>query len=139
MAHEDRHENAARTAEDLTEEHRHIHDLVTRLQEAGSREAAVPVLDELHGVLVRHFAHEQYPGGFYETLGACTPVYRDDLRVLIDQHFVIISAVEGLRQRARRAVDAEWPALRTESLAIVDELGAHEARERDLVSRLLRR
>jgi hypothetical protein len=139
MATEDRSEAAARTSEELVEEHRHLGDLIVRLEATRNPQELAGMLDEMHGVLLRHFAHEQYPGGFYETLGACKPAFRDDLRVLVDQHFRIISGVEGLRQRTRRADAAEWTELKREASAIVAELGQHERRESDLVSRLLQK
>lgn len=127
--------NLATIREELSGEHRDIHALAGSLAEATVAEAG-PLLDRLHDLLLRHFAHEEYPGGFYDALGACAPATRDDLRVLVDQHFLIVSKLQSLRERARRPDERAHPTFAVEKDALATLLREHERREMELVSRL---
>ena len=121
---------------DLEEEHKQILGVVSRARETTANDELLPILKELHAVLTQHFARESYPGGFYESIGACTAEYRDDLRVLVDEHFRIHarlwSLIESLRVAGESASDtAEAVA------AVADMLEAHERKEHQLAERLL--
>jgi hypothetical protein len=130
----------ARAQGELGSEHDTIRGLVVRLRAPLSVRETVDLLGELHAKLQEHFAHEEHPGGFYEQLGACTPAHGEDLRVLVDQHFVILSAVQALKERLRASdrgatrdvgVDAELGAL-------ADRIASHERREHELADRCTR-
>jgi hypothetical protein len=127
--------NLATVREELSGEHRDIEALTGQLAGAGGREAT-PILDRLHEVLLRHFAHEEYPGGFYDALGACSPAVRDELRVLVDQHFLIVSKLQSLRERARRPDEAAHPSFGADMAGLSTLLSEHERREMEMVARL---
>jgi hypothetical protein len=94
----------AHQRDEMTAEHAAVGRLVERLlAPLLTPAAAFPLLDELHATLRAHFAREELPGGFYETMGACTPEHAEELRVLVDQHYLIACAVHSLRERARGA------------------------------------
>lgn len=44
---------------ELADEHESIMQLVDRIQQRGTGLHLVPLLEELHTVLIKHFAHEQ--------------------------------------------------------------------------------
>jgi hypothetical protein len=117
-------------------EHQHIDELVRRIRESDSSETITGLLEELHDALKKHFAHEEYPGGLYHSLGACTAEHRRDLRVLVDQHFNLLSATRGLLERARLG----GPEQRQEIVKEADQLAArlreHETHEHELAKRL---
>jgi hypothetical protein len=125
----------ARVRDELATEHDAIRALVARLRAPGkSQEEAAGLLDELHGRLAEHFAHEEYPGGFYETLGACTHEHGDDLRILVDDHFLLLSTARALRDRARGAgADASFD---QEVSTLTDRISSHERREHALAEKL---
>lgn len=127
--------NLATVRAELSGEHRDIQALTGQLAAVAAHEA-VPLLDRLHDVLLRHFAHEEYPGGFYDALGACSPAARDDLRLLVDQHFLIVSKLQSLRERARRPDEAAHPSFAADLAGLSALLGEHERREMEMVTRL---
>jgi hemerythrin len=122
--------------EDLEEEHKQILGMVSRARETTASAELLPMLRELHAVLTQHFAKETYPGGFYETVGACTAEYRDDLRVLVDEHFRIHarlwSLIESIRLAGKSAQDTSEAVA-----AVADMLEAHERKEHQLAEHLL--
>lgn len=127
----------ARVRDELATEHDAIRGIVGKLR--APRQAphdALGLLEELHGSLSQHFAHEEFPGGFYETLGACTHDHGADLRVLVDEHFLILSAAQSLKERARTGAAPDAP-FDQEVSALTDRIAAHERREHDLVAKLV--
>ena len=116
----------------LTSEHRRLGELVRRLEAAEDAEALAPLLADLHGALHEHFAHEEYPGGLYERVGACSAAFRHRVRVLVDDHYQILATVYGL---SRSAVTARGDALAELKVAVgevVAWLQRHEALEHEL-------
>jgi hypothetical protein len=124
--------------DELATEHQGLHALVQKLRPA--REAPVDsagLLDELHTSLASHFARETYPGGLYERMGACTVEHLEDLRLLVHEHFVIISSTRALKDGAHAAAGPD-PAFDEDLSELIDRLAAHELREHTLVVKLSR-
>jgi len=88
--------------------------------------------------LIKHFAHEQFPGGLYESLGAYGPEYHDDLRVLVNEHCWILSSVRGVLERARLANEDNAADILRDVASIVQRLHEHEHKERELAEKVLR-
>lgn len=122
---------------ELGDEHTHLLSLLGRIKGTRSVVTLLPMLEELHGSLLSHFARETYPGGFYESMGVCQPEYRDDLRVLVDEHFRMLSSLRGLIERAR-IEGAEGGQEIVQGVSVVaNMLHSHERKEHDLASRVL--
>ena len=121
-------------AQELRQEHAEIMSLVKQIEDASEPEALPGRLERLHEMLLAHFAHEEYPKGLYDVMGACTAEHRDDLRVLVDQHFSILSNLRGLVERSRGGAKPET--LLPEAHAIAETLRAHETLEHQLAARL---
>lgn len=120
---------------ELKNEHAEILGHVQAMLDAPDTAALLPILETLHGVLMRHFAHEEYPDGLYHSMGALTSEHRKDLRELVDDHFVILSTLRGMIERAKLQ--------RTETLAadvqaLSERLRAHETHEHALAASLIR-
>jgi hypothetical protein len=122
----------------LADEHRHIMSLVQRLEQHHSLVHLVPMLEELHALLIKHFAHEQFPGGLYESLGAYGPAHHEELRVLVNEHCVILSALRGVLERARLANETQAAVILDDVASVVRSLHQHEHREHELAEKLLR-
>jgi len=99
--------------------------------------ALVDLVDELHSTLVRHFSHEQFPGGLYERMGAYGPEHHGRIRVLVGDHCSILARAGALLERARRSGPAEEADLRADAAALAEAVREHERREHDLAHRLL--
>jgi len=121
---------------ELAEEHREIMALVSRIEARGQSEELAPLLKALHDRLADHFAHEQFPGGLYEAMGASGPEHHEDLKVLVREHCTLLSTARGLVERARSVTSAGRDALLLEVGAMIAALRAHEEREHRLASKL---
>lgn len=121
----------------LSDEHRTIMALVGRLKRNAHDAELEPLLEELHKNLVNHFAHEQFPGGLYESMGAYGSAYHNDLRVLIGEHCTILSAVRGLLEKVRLCGARTQPGLHEDVADVVAWLEAHEHKEHKLADKLL--
>lgn len=121
---------------ELATEHRTIMALITRIE--GEREVAdlSRLLDELHGSLIDHFAHEQFPGGLYERMGAMTPAYHEDIRTLVRDHCLILSSVSALLERSQSGRPGRESELLQDVAAMTRALHEHEHREHLLVEKL---
>lgn len=121
----------------LAEEHQEIMGLVHRLEQHRSLVQLVPMLEQLHALLINHFAHEQFPGGLYESLGAYGREYHEELQVLVNEHCVILSSVRGVLERARLANETQAAEILDEVAAVIKSLHQHEHKEHTLAEKLL--
>ncbi|NIR29587.1 MAG: hypothetical protein GWN84_09810 [Gammaproteobacteria bacterium] len=125
--------------EQLSEEHRRLMEMVNRIQAARSSEALKAMLEDLHQSLMAHFAHETYPDGFYQAMGACAPEYGSNLRVLVDEHFRILSRLWSIKERIDPEQPDIPPRLSDEIAGLTMMLADHERQEHELATRLLDR
>jgi len=116
----------------LVAEHGRLGELVRRLDAAEDAEALAPLLADLHGALHEHFAHEEYPGGLYERVGACSATFRHRVRALVDDHYQILAKVYGLSRTAVTAKGPDLPELQRSVGDVVAWLKRHEALEHEL-------
>lgn len=123
--------------QELAVEHQHILALLDRLKENRTLVDLLPLLDELHSLLLKHFAREQYPGGFYESMSIFSPGHRDDLRTLVDEHNLILSSLRGLTERARLVGPESASAIVRDVTKLTDQLHKHERKEHHLAEELL--
>ena len=122
---------------ELVEEHRGLTSLTRRIREHTSVIGLGPLLDQLHSLLIKHFSHEQFPGGLYERMGAYGSDYHDELKTLVEDHCTILSSVRGLLERTRIADERDEPALLREVAEVLHYLNDHEHREHALADKLM--
>jgi hypothetical protein len=123
--------------DELEDEHRRLKVLVERIRGHGSAIGLAPLLEELHTALIKHFSREQFPGGLYECMGAYGSSYHDDLKILVRDHCVILSAVRSLLERTRIADPQAEAALLIEVTQVLTDLHDHERREHALAEKLM--
>ncbi len=121
---------------DISEEHQHIVALMGHLQQPCALDRLRLLLSELHSTLMSHFAHEQYPGGFYEYVGTRHPEHHEVVRELVDDHNFILSTVRGLLERVRLGDPQSTSGVAQEAADLAERIKAHELRERDLAQQL---
>lgn len=131
-------DGSIRSAEDrLRAEHAVLESLIRRVLATTEPATLEGELRELHGAMHRHFASEEYPGGFYERMGAIDPSWQDEIREMVDEHFEFISRVQELIEAAReadRARDDLLGAVRD----LAERMRAHEAREQRMAREAVR-
>ena len=121
---------------EMADEHRQIMELVKRIESQGSLAGLPPMLRDLHDMLVDHFAHEQFPGGLYECMGARSPEHHEDLKVLVRDHCTVLSTARGLVERSRTVDLHGGVKLLQEVAELLQMLRDHETREHRLVEKL---
>ena len=126
-----RHAHAA-----MAEEHEQIMALLDVLQNAPDPSRLVRRLEELHTLLINHFAHEQFPGGLYESMGAFGSRWHEHLRELIRDHCLILSEARAVLERARVSTPHTQDALQAAVIALIKQLSTHERKEHHLAERL---
>ena len=123
--------------DELTEEHRELMSLVDRIRGHRGVMGLGPLLEQLHTMLIKHFSHEQFPGGLYECMGAYGSHYHDELKVLVEDHCTILSSVRGLVERTRIPQVQDEPALLADVAEVLQRLHDHEHREHALADKLM--
>lgn len=118
----------------LADEHRRLMALVSLLEAEREISKLPAMLRELHDLLVDHFAHEQFPGGLYEQLGAYGSQHHAELRELIREHCSVLSAARALVEHAERP-QADTRLL-CEVAQLIEVLRTHEIKEHRLVRKL---
>ena len=122
---------------ECAQDHRELADLAGRAREHRSVVGLVPLLEKLHGLLIRHFSQEQFPGGLYECMGAYGSDYHEELKILVREHCVILSAMRGLLDHAIVAGADDETAVLNEMDGVLAHLRDHERREYALADKLM--
>jgi hypothetical protein len=136
---DERHEDLERARKDLEEEHEELRKLVARLRDARDPATLLPVLESLHPKLRDHFEHEEFPGGFYDSIGALAAEYSTAVRELVDDHYLFLAAIRGLADQVRRHREGAIDELLRQAATLADRLRAHEDKELKLVAQVQRR
>lgn len=123
--------------DELTEEHRELMSLVDRIRGHRGVLGLGPILELLHTMLIKHFSHEQFPGGLYECMGAYGSSYHDELKILVEDHCTILSSVRGLVERTRTPQALDESAILADVAEVIQRLHDHERREHALADKLM--
>ena len=123
---------------ELADEHQAIMALVEQIGGTHEVVALPPLLEALHDSLIDHFAHEQFPGGLYECMGAYDARYHEDIRELVREHCVLLSTIRGLVERSQWVARDEETKLLNDVSGFVSALESHERKEHRLVRKLRR-
>ena len=118
-------------------DHRDLMDLVGQIRALRSIVGLVPLLEKLHGLLIRHFSQEHFPGGLYECMGAYGSDHHEELKRLSREHCVMLSAVRGLLDRSLVSGAQDEPVLLNEVEEVLIQLCDHERREYALAQTLM--
>ena len=122
---------------ECAQDHRELMELAGQIHELRSIVGLVPLLERLHGLLIRHFSQEHFPGGLYECMGTYGSRHHEELKILVRDHCVILSAVRGLLDRALVAGAQDEPVVLNEVDQVLTLLGDHERREYALADKLM--
>ena len=126
-----------RVYEECAQDHRELMELVGRIRERRSIAGLVPSLEKLHGLLIRHFSQEHFPGGLYECMGAYGSDHHEELKILSREHCVILSAMRGLLDRALISGPQDEAVVLKEVDEVLVQLCDHERREYTLAQKLM--
>jgi hypothetical protein len=122
---------------ELATEHKELMSLIAEVEAFDSAAGIEPVLQRLHELLIRHFAHEQFPDGLYERMGAYGSKWHPQLRTLIQDHCLILSGVRAMTERASRPGADDDPSFMSDLAEVVAHLRRHEQLEHELAESLM--
>jgi len=123
----------------LAEEHDQLLALLERLEAIRDVMDLRRPLEELHGLLVKHFAHEQFPGGLYDSMGAFGSTHDDLLRELIGEHCMLLSFARELLEQSSRNRKQDRAAMPGGVARLIQRLKSHERKEHRLAEMLVNR
>ena len=123
--------------EDLEQEHKRVMQLLARLRDNVGKTKLVPLLDELRTLLIGHFAREQRPGGFYDTLGELADSRRDELQALIDEHATIVSHLNETLDHVKSLSVVDETELLNRVSKLLEQLDGHEEKEHLFAAEIL--
>jgi hypothetical protein len=125
--------------EQLAQEHR---ELLAHLREVVTPHTVVelaPLLQQLYADLLRHFTHEQAPGGFYSNLEAFNAQYGPETRKLVDDHRQILSELHRLIDQSHSHDPERLKELSGGIAALAKHIRNHERKEDRFAKRMLDR
>lgn len=128
---------AKTSPQEIVEEHRRLQECLQRvhgvIREESRPASAVTLLDELHTHLVEHFALEE-KGGYFRRVLRREPRLRGEAESLLDQHTLLLEALEAVRELASDVTaSGEWGSLREAFETFMADLLAHERGEDHLI------
>ncbi|MBK8975604.1 MAG: hemerythrin domain-containing protein [Planctomycetes bacterium] len=117
----------------VLEEHELLREVIQRLRAAGSREDLTACLDEFRTFAAKHFALEEAPGGFYETVRTQAPRHQAVLLDLEDEHVELLRDTAELLAKLRSCTDAELTTVVGGVRSLTERLLNHEGRENEIL------
>ena len=122
---------------DLEKEHERVMQLLARLRDNIGTTKLVPLLDELRTLLTAHFAREQLPGGFYDTLGELADSRRKELQALVGEHATIVSHLNETLDHAKSSSVVDETDLLNRVSKLLEQLDGHEEKEHLFAAEIL--
>ena len=123
--------------EQLEQEHRELFDHLREVVSARSTVEMAPRLQQLYADLLRHFTHEQAPGGFYSNLEAFNADFGPETKMLIDDHRQILASLRRLIEQTGSHEPDTLATLGPGVTALARHIRRHERKEHRFATRLL--
>lgn len=126
-------ESGSGGGQSIEQEHKALKETLDRLEGTGDLKILIPMLNELRARLELHFAHEEGPAGLHQVVGDSAPHLLTYMQRLFDDHQKLLTAIDGVTERARQCVDGPLAAVLRDVAALSEALRTHEARETALL------
>jgi hypothetical protein len=124
--------DAAESRRRIDAEHRSLDALLAELVAERDAEHLEVLLEQLHALLVRHFATEEAPDGLHEIVGRHAPHRLPSVQQLFVEHREMLRRVDRLRDEASALVAGPLQRLREQVEGVATSLRAHEAVEDEI-------
>jgi pyruvate,orthophosphate dikinase len=119
--------------EEVFEEHAELRDIVVQISETSDRDLLVELLGQLLDRLQSHFEREERDEGMLRTIAEAPPEQRAKSAKILAEHPRILTAVLELSERVQGEDGLSADAVRREVGSLLERLGAHDARETELL------
>lgn len=117
---------------EIEEDHRFLREAVYKLRHTRDLRALVPQLEDLRGLLARHFAREEAADGLHAAVERAAPHRVNRVDELFREHGEILSDVEALLSATRELVAGPLATVLAGVRRVAGKLHEHEAAETDL-------
>jgi len=114
--------------EQILAEHNRIHELNDQLQATATMPELLACIAELRAFLVRHFAVEEEPGGFFDTVRELEPGHHAKIDALQKEHAALLAGLDALAARCSACLGT-IAAVQGDARALGHRLAVHEAAE----------
>lgn len=125
-------ESVASSLDEIAEEHRALGVALKSLEAAADPAAILPQLEELRGLLERHFAGEEASDGLPKAVGTNAPHLLAALEGIFDEHREFLKDLDVLTAETRACI-ARGAELKSSVVEFVDRMREHEVRETQLI------
>jgi len=125
---------ARRQRDQIALEHKNLRELCDRIESTADLAEIVPQLNALRTLLREHFATEEAPDGFYETVQRTAPHFSARLSRLLDEHKELLVDLDRVAGQAILCLEGPVADVRRQAAELSRRLKAHEQDECDLLS-----
>ncbi len=115
--------------ETIEDDHDVIKGLLGRLDATTDLHVLSPLLEQLRGALVDHFAREEAPEGEHELIESMAPHTVASLQNILAEHPVFVERLDDLIARAQACLKGPMAEILLDAGALAQSLRDHEARE----------
>ena len=129
---DDRRTAAEAARHEIEEEHRLLRDAVYKLRHTRDLRALVPQLEDLHALLLRHFAREEAADGLHAAVERTAPHKVNRVEELFREHRELLAEVAALRAAAREYLEGPLATVLAGIREVAGKLHQHEVAETDL-------
>mgnify|MGYP001812270248 CR=1 FL=1 len=119
------------------DDHRALQGVLGRLEGTSDIRLLIPLLEELHRLLLGHFAREEAPDGFQGIVEESAPHHLDKLQELMNEHKGFLQSLNEIKRSAQECVNGPMADIFKDVNGLCDRLHDHEARETRLLTEAL--
>lgn len=119
------------------EDHRVLQVVLAKVESTRDLSLLIPLLEELHGLLQRHFAREESKDGLRGVVGQAAPHRLDQLETLLKEHADFLVTTRSIKEKIQACLSGPIPEIYSEIQSLCDRLHMHEETETELLTEAL--
>jgi hypothetical protein len=122
------------TRREIEQEHRMLGEILGKLVASDEITRLRPLLGDLRGLLVSHFAREEAEDGFYRMVEESGPHLLPKVQSILDEHETFLTDVDRLINEVDATLAGPVARIRRGIRTLAGGLETHEAQESELLS-----
>lgn len=119
------------------DDHRALQVVLGRMEATTDIRLMIPLLEELHRLLLGHFSREEGPEGFEGIIEESAPHQLGKLKELMAEHKTFLKSVNSIKDSAQECLDGPMADVFRLVNDLCDRLHEHEAQETRLLTEAL--
>jgi hemerythrin len=130
---------AAFASGEYFDEHRALRAILNRVRHCRDLNLLIPLLEELHRMLGKHFQQEEKTDGLFQAVSEAAPHYLGQVQELLAEHRKFLETTQNLTGEVKRLVEGPVASLFENTETLCNDLESHEQTENELLSDALYR